>query len=291
MKGAVLKGAVLKGAVLKGAVLKGAVLKGAVLKTLSFITGLVLALWLIAVSFMVVLSAPVTHVLADMTVDTSGSIHSHEYLVSIAEAARAFSLGDDAAPIPQGTDDRIAFTPDVIGHLLDVRGVFIAAIVFFWVITTATIVVLVLNVLVMRSSKLVKHAANYTTAANAVNDTVSCKTAENPLDVSGIKLYVKVRRRLGFALIAAGCFPLSLCIVFALIGLLAFDALFAWMHGIFFTEGSWQFSYDSLLIRALPQDFWMGCAAVWAVTLVILCLLSIGIGILIRRSYRKSMPT
>ena len=83
---------------------------------------------------------------------------------------------------------------------------------------------------------------------------------------------------------------MTLGILLVVVGVVAFDALFAAMHAIFFEEGTWQFSYDSLLIRALPTGFWMGCAAVWAAALILLCLLSILVGVLARRCYGRSQP-
>jgi integral membrane protein (TIGR01906 family) len=91
---------------------------------------LLMALWLVGASFMVVLSPSVTHNLASAFVDTRSSSLSHDYLVQIADAARAFAVGDDAAGLPTGEDERVAFTPSVIQHLLDVRVVFQGAQVF-----------------------------------------------------------------------------------------------------------------------------------------------------------------
>ena len=81
---------------------------------------------------------------------------------------------------------------------------------------------------------------------------------------------------------------MALSVVLVLVGLLAFDALFAWIHSIFFAEGSWQFSYDALLIRALPEAFWMGCAATWAVSLVILCAISTTTGLLTKKLLKRT---
>ena len=252
------------------------------LKVLSFITGPLVAFWLVAASFMVTLSAPVTHLLADATVDASGTAHSHEYLVSIADATRAFALGDDGASIPQGSDERFAFTPEVIGHLLDVRAVFIAAVVFFWALTFVLIVVLALTLLFARRAK--KSFASAAASLISSPPPLVNPTASEPLVASPfVASAAQIRRSFGLALIVAGCVPLALGIVFTLIGVLAFDALFTWMHGLFFAEGTWQFSWDSLLILALPPGFWMGCAAVWAVSLAFFCLLGIVAGMVIRR--------
>ena len=50
----------------------------------------------------------------------------------------------------------------------------------------------------------------------------------------------------------------------AVAGLLNFDALFTWFHGLFFAAGTWEFPADSLLIEVFPEPFWSTAAAVWA---------------------------
>ena len=83
---------------------------------------------------------------------------------------------------------------------------------------------------------------------------------------------------LGRALFAAGGGILSL---FALLGIWAtadFDGLFAAFHGVLFAQGNWTFPADSLLICALPTEFWVGMGAVWFATSAIISILSILVG-------------
>jgi integral membrane protein (TIGR01906 family) len=207
--------------------------------------GLLVAVWLACASFMIVLSPAVTHQLADAFVDTASSTLPHDYLVSVADAAREFSLGNDSAKLPVGEDERVAFTEATIRHLLDVRTVFLGAIAAFW---TATVLFAAVAAFLAHKRK------------------------------SGL---------LASALTMAPVVLLAACLVVALAGLLNFDALFGAMHGIFFEAGTWQFSYDSLLICSLPEPFWMGCAVVWALALVLLCLASIAAGALIRHHSRS----
>lgn len=207
---------------------------------------LVVSVALIGLSFMVVLTPAVTHNLAAAHVDTETSGLPHDYLVEIADQTRAFSLGDDAAKLPIGDDERIAFTPEVISHLLDVRGVFIT--VEF--VTIALIVIAAALLTWMYTKK----------------------------GVNGLAKVIAV----------GGAIPLILALLIAAIGIMDFNSLFTAMHGLFFVEGSWTFSYDALLICALPLPFWMGCAAVWAAALVVLCVTSVIIGlIMLDRDRRK----
>lgn len=47
------------------------------------------------------------------------------------------------------------------------------------------------------------------------------------------------------------------------VGVLDFDALFTWFHGLFFAEGTWLFPSDALLIQLFPLPFWVTMGALW----------------------------
>jgi integral membrane protein (TIGR01906 family) len=193
---------------------------------------------------MVVLSPPVTHILASINVDTANSQLDHDTLVATADAVRDFSLGNDNAPLPKGTNERVAITPDAISHLLDVRAVFIGMEIAA-AITTVLFLLLLVYLLKKRG-----------------------------------------RQALAKPLIIAGIAPLALTLVLAILATVNFYALFAAMHSLFFADGTWTFAYNSLLICALPTNFWIGCAAIWAVTLVLFCAVSVVVGIRCRGERR-----
>ena len=106
-----------------------------------------------------------------------------------------------------------------------------------------------------------------------------------------ILIIVRVRRKgsgsMARALIVGGALPLAAALLLGFATLIDFEAFFIWMHGIFFVSGSWTFPADSLLIRALPYEFWVASAAVWAASMVVFCLASIGIGIMLQRRANK----
>jgi integral membrane protein (TIGR01906 family) len=81
------------------------------------------ALWLIAVSFRLLLLPPATSLLAERTVNDQLSALDHAQLVEVAERGRAFVMGAEGATLPAGDDGRIAFPSDVVGHMQDVRDV------------------------------------------------------------------------------------------------------------------------------------------------------------------------
>ena len=61
---------------------------------------------------------------------------------------------------------------------------------------------------------------------------------------------------------------LALLAVLGVWGMVDFNGLFAAFHSLFFVDGTWTFSYDSLLISMYPLDFWMGMGGVWLATSV-----------------------
>lgn len=46
---------------------------------------------------------------------------------------------------------------------------------------------------------------------------------------------------------------------------LDFNGFFAIFHTLFFADGTWTFSYRSLMITALPTPFWAGAGALWVI--------------------------
>ena len=90
-------------------------------------------------------------------------------------------------------------------------------------------------------------------------------------------------RRTHAVLIAAGALVIAAFAALGIWAIVDFAGLFAAFHSLFFSAGSWVFPYDSLLICALPTEFWMGMGAVWLATSVLLSILSLIIGFKLRR--------
>jgi integral membrane protein (TIGR01906 family) len=201
---------------------------------------ILVAPWLIGASFQVVLLGPVTSLLAERTVNDRLSTLDHTRLVEVAEAGRAFVVGERDAALPEGSDYRIAFPPDVVGHMEDVRSV----------IRGAQIATLILTLLLVIALVVAGRRAGRSTVGTG-------------LFVGGIAAFVVV-------------------LLLALIGAFSFDALFTTMHRLFFTEGTWTFSEDSLLICAYPLPFWIGMGIVWAVALAFLSAFSAAVGFFLK---------
>ncbi|MEG0790866.1 MAG: DUF1461 domain-containing protein [Gordonibacter sp.] len=87
----------------------------------------------------------------------------------------------------------------------------------------------------------------------------------------------------GEALLMGGT---TVLIVFLMLGIVAavnFDGFFAVFHSLFFADGTWTFSYESLLITMYPTAFWMGMGAVWLAVTGLLSILAIVVGSILRR--------
>lgn len=85
----------------------------------------------------------------------------------------------------------------------------------------------------------------------------------------------------GDMLIEAGIIAIVLmvsCIIFASVN---FNALFELMHSLFFKEGTWTFSADSLLITMYPQGFWMVMGGIWAAITGVLSVIAIVLGVIL----------
>ena len=91
------------------------------------------------------------------------------------------------------------------------------------------------------------------------------------------------RRALGGVLMAAG---IAVIAVFALLAawvIADFNSFFAAFHSLFFANGTWTFSCDSLLITMYPPEFWIGMGAVWLAATGLLSAASVVVGALLRR--------
>jgi integral membrane protein (TIGR01906 family) len=206
------------------------------------VTAALVALWLIGISFSVLLLAPVTSILAANTVNDRLSALDHEQLVEVAEAGRAFVVGQPGATLPVGDDERVAFPPDVVQHMEDVR----------YVLQGARMATVALTVLAAAALVFVWRRAG--------------------------------RAAAGTGLIAGSITATALALLLAVLGTVSFDALFTSMHRIFFAEGTWTFAADSLLICAYPLPFWIAMGVTWALTLVLLSVLTSIVAFLLRRT-------
>ncbi len=91
------------------------------------------------------------------------------------------------------------------------------------------------------------------------------------------------RKALGWTLTLAGGIVLVALAVLALWAAFDFDGFFTVFHSLFFAQGTWTFSADSLLIRMYPTEFWVGMGIVWVATTLIASLICLILGSAIRK--------
>ena len=91
------------------------------------------------------------------------------------------------------------------------------------------------------------------------------------------------KRMVGGVLMAAGIVVLVAFVALGVWAAVDFNGFFRLFHQLFFSQGNWEFPYDSLLICALPTEFWMGMGIVWLVVSFIVSILSIVIGNKLRK--------
>lgn len=86
------------------------------------------------------------------------------------------------------------------------------------------------------------------------------------------------RRSLGRALqLAAIVLGLAVigCAVWAFVD---FNGFFTAFHGLFFADGTWTFSYNSLLITMYPESFWTGMGVIWFIGSLVAGILVFALG-------------
>ena len=99
--------------------------------------------------------------------------------------------------------------------------------------------------------------------------------------------YMFGSRSVGRPLAYAGGIVIAVFVVLGAWAFIDFNGLFAVFHSLFFAEGTWVFSSDSLLICMYPQAFWMGMATIWLTVTLILSILSFICGLTFIRQNRR----
>ncbi|MGI6220735.1 MAG: DUF1461 domain-containing protein [Coriobacteriales bacterium] len=207
----------------------------------------------LTLTFQVLLTPLPTHVFASWYVDDVSSPMDHDYLVQVAEQTLDYCNGNSGADLPYGLDDSKTYTPDVMSHLDDVT-------VFFSGMKLAAIV-----------SVLVAMACIFAlwVAYRERSDSSPARAGSRMMITAGVVILV---------LLAA-------LVVWAIVD---FYTMFNMLHSLFFSSGSWLFPYDSLLICALPEQFWMAMGVLWAAMIVVVCIVLIVVGLIVRRRYGAS---
>ena len=86
------------------------------------------------------------------------------------------------------------------------------------------------------------------------------------------------KRQVGNVVMASGIVVFVAFVALGAWAIVDFNGFFRMFHQLFFSQGNWEFPYDSLLICALPTEFWMGMGVVWLAVSFAVSILSIIIG-------------
>lgn len=81
------------------------------------------------------------------------------------------------------------------------------------------------------------------------------------------------RRRAGGAILGGALLVVAVLVGLGVWAALDFDGLFAWMHTLFFAQGTWTFPSDSLLISLFPEAFWAAMAGLWVAASLVFALI------------------
>ncbi|MBQ9041733.1 MAG: DUF1461 domain-containing protein [Eggerthellaceae bacterium] len=245
------------------------------------LTTIALAVSFVAAGFAVCILPPVTHTLSSWFAKDAISPFDRTQLVEVADATRDFSFGaHDEADLY-----RVIYLVDVEYQqsLLDTGGTVPSDFPKLDRVTDR-------SSLPQLKSAFAGASELYCYSENTVSHLDDCykiMAVAFPIlvVVAAIALVGLVftgvagnKRLVGVVLIAAG---VVVMVSFVGLGVWAgvdFAGFFRTFHQLFFSQGNWEFPYDSLLICALPTEFWMGMGVVWLGVAIIVSILSIVIG-------------
>ena len=91
------------------------------------------------------------------------------------------------------------------------------------------------------------------------------------------------KHALGSVVFAAGVLVIVAFVAMGIWAVVDFDGFFRMFHQLLFSQGNWEFPYDSLLICALPTEFWMGMAAMWLLVALAVSAIAIVVGRKLKR--------
>lgn len=232
---------------------------------IAVITAIFLTIVYIGIGFGVCAGVPAsTEVIANATIDDSSSPFSKEELVNGAVAIREYSFGDHDL---DSLNDTIKGMNDEAGT--PYAGLEISEL---WKAPSKYVV----------GEEEISHLDDvHDVASDMLYPILGTATLSAFLLMVGLQFFgIDVVRR---SLLYAGAATISILVILGSWAVVSFDSLFAVFHSLFFANGTWQFPADSLLITMLPENFWIGMAALWFASSVLVSILSILLAIFIGR--------
>lgn len=257
-------------------------------RLIGVITTIALATTFVALGALACLTPPVTHVLSNAYASDDLSPFDRSQLVKVADATRDFSFGShnelalyqviyqidkEYQQSLSAKGGNVGFNFPKIGQVTDTNSITQMREAFDGA-----------SEMYCFSPDTISHLNDCHNIANVAFPALAIVAL---VAIVGLALTALIgkRRWLGGVLVATG---LVVIIVFGALGVWAvadFSSLFAAFHQLFFNQGNWTFPYDSLLICALPTEFWMGMVAIWLAVAGVVSILSVVIGIKLRKRH------
>ena len=249
--------------------------------TIAFVATVALAFSFVGAGFLACTAPPVTSVLANSFSDDATSPFSRSQLVKVADATRDYSFGNHDLP---------ALYNAIYQVDLELRQGIVMANGTLPIGFPTLDDVLDPSNIAQLTSAFSGASEMYCYSDETISHLDDCyriaQAARVALAIAAIVLLASLitcgviggKRTVGIVLFAGG---IAVLMVFAALGVFAaidFTRFFALFHQLFFSQGTWQFPYDSLLICSLPTAFWIGMGITWLATSVLLSILSIAIG-------------
>ena len=245
------------------------------------LTAVFLSASLVGAGLFVCCTPPATSILSSLFSDAEDSVFTHEELVKAAKATRTYTVGNnDNTPLyqvlfeinikakeagravlngaPFFPENRASFTTD------ELQALFLFA-----------------NDSYVLTSDAISHLDDVNSVVNVARVILIILTV---LALAGC-IFLGItegRRTLGLTITAAAVIVLVLFALIAAWAAISFQTFFTFLHSLFFTDGTWTFSAESLLIRMYPTNFWIGMGVIWLATTVLACVCALTLGRLIK---------
>ncbi len=232
-------------------------------------------------TFQLLLTPVPTQVFASWGVEDDLSPMDHDYLVNIACQTLAYCNADPNAQLPLGSNERTQFTPNVMSHLDDVTAFFSGTKVAFCIGAVALAIAILALYAICRKERVTREHDVRDVARRGSNDEprgLSVRCGSND-EHRGLPF----KRLIARSMISCACIVIAVAVVVGLAAAIDFYDLFNLLHSLFFSSGSWLFSYDSLLICSLPQPFWEAMGVFWGILIAVACAALAIVGIRLKR--------
>lgn len=245
------------------------------------ITALALAITFVAAGFAVCILPPVTQGLSNMFAKDALSPYDRTQLVQVADATRDFSFGThDEAALYRAVFQVCAEHQQ---KLVEAGGAVPADFPKLDRVTDLTSLPQLKSAFA-GASELYGYSEN---TVSHLDDCYALVSRAFPLLIIAAAVavvglvftgVVGRKRTVGSVLLAAGVIVIAAFVGLGIWAAVDFNGFFRMFHQLFFSQGNWEFPYDSLLICALPTEFWMGMGVVWLAVAFVVSILSIVIG-------------